>query len=408
MTVQAPEFPTFCHISELGAAGYADLHAMVAVSRPLNLWAPSSVLLSSPECRITPGEFVGLVDAGHIRVVAREEWLVDRGFRDNRPWSGARWEPEVDSALKTIMEDDLAEPDVRRRRVLAVGPESGRASAERMLAADPVQLRYWTEMLGSAEADRVIPAGVLENARRRGGTDLEKQAVEIVRDAWNHGDAMVECGADIPFLMRAEDRAFADLLARVPTLPHQAGGPVPGEEQAVRERPAQEVPLAEVTGQMLEALRRVEMDRTDIVAFTRSAGHAALVAWFAAICARIRADGVADTDVDVRAELVRQLTQDGFPGLSLDALRRPTMTEGVESVTLGIDLQQLLSGTAGIGTFLTMSAATFSVGRGLARRLGWVPGMYRGDEWPYLYAGKRVTAAQQRALLGRLQADEPR
>lgn len=55
----SPVLPTFCHVSELGALGYGNLHRMLAMSRPLNLWAPSSVLLRDPGCRVTPGTSSG-------------------------------------------------------------------------------------------------------------------------------------------------------------------------------------------------------------------------------------------------------------------------------------------------------------------------------------------------------------
>lgn len=65
-------FPTFCHIGEYGKSGYANLHRMIAVSHPLNLWAPTSALLGSENCQVSPKEFLGYVEGGYIRVFGRE------------------------------------------------------------------------------------------------------------------------------------------------------------------------------------------------------------------------------------------------------------------------------------------------------------------------------------------------
>ncbi|GHG38657.1 MULTISPECIES: hypothetical protein [Amycolatopsis] len=69
-------FRTFCHIGEYGEAGYRNLHRMVVSSDPLVLWAPSSTLLSASQ--VEPRQFVRLVDDRHVRVIAREPWLLSR------------------------------------------------------------------------------------------------------------------------------------------------------------------------------------------------------------------------------------------------------------------------------------------------------------------------------------------
>jgi len=83
-------FRTFCHISEYGDAGYANLHRLVAASSPLVLWAPSSARIASPVCRLGPTEFVKLVERRTIRVIGREDWIMNRAFRDGHRWLGAR------------------------------------------------------------------------------------------------------------------------------------------------------------------------------------------------------------------------------------------------------------------------------------------------------------------------------
>lgn len=103
MTDHPRILPTFCHISELDKLSYANLHHMIAASKPLTLWAPSTVLLSDPQCRVTPKEFLHYVEAGQIRIIAREPWIISRRFRDQVvSWDGARWTVGVDDAIRSI------------------------------------------------------------------------------------------------------------------------------------------------------------------------------------------------------------------------------------------------------------------------------------------------------------------
>jgi hypothetical protein len=78
-------FPIFCHISEYREAGYQALHRMLAISQPLNLWAPSSAYSHSPVCKLPPKDFVRYVDDGLIRVFGREECLLDPEHRARHP-----------------------------------------------------------------------------------------------------------------------------------------------------------------------------------------------------------------------------------------------------------------------------------------------------------------------------------
>src|SRR5262245_55075561 len=102
----ASTLPTFCHISDLGTYGYSRLHRLISVSYPLILWSPSSVLLKSPDCRVSPRDFVKMIEDGIIRVTGRREWILSKSFRENHRWAGARWDPYVDGAIRAIYDND--------------------------------------------------------------------------------------------------------------------------------------------------------------------------------------------------------------------------------------------------------------------------------------------------------------
>ncbi|MFF4503257.1 hypothetical protein [Streptomyces sp. NPDC001401] len=403
----AVRFATFCHISELGAPGYRELHRMLAASSPLTLWAPSSVLLQDRDCRITPARFVEYVENGHIRIVARRKWLIDREARDNHPWPGARWDTTVDGAIRSIMEDDLSIADRSLRRVVAADDEQGWEFAEAAVEEDPEGTREWARLLASDEAEHVVPPGTLETARRVGGDDPHRQVVAVLRDAYNHGHAVRESDADIPFLMRSTDQAFITRIASMscpPPLPHL---PQPAQPAGVSTLP---VGIADVTGQLLDVLRSLETRRTDVGKFVGTTEHAALVAWVAAVCERVKTQGVAAANVDVARELAAQLARGGFPGLRLSELgRRWTAGEAaaaaVASLDLWLTLNPLVTGSPGVNDLLGMLTAAFPVGRGLCKRVGLVPGLFEGEQWPFLYAGRKATRRSVPAVVAQL--DEP-
>lgn len=405
MTSSSARLATFCHISELGAPGYGELHRMLAASKPLTLWAPSSALLQDPGCWITPTGFIEHVEKGHIRIVARRKWLIDREARDAHPWAGARWDTSVDGAIRSIMEDDLAIADRSLRRVVAAEDEQGWEFAEAAVEEDREGTAQWERLLASGEAEQVIPPGTLETARRFGGDDVRRQVIAVLRDAYNHGHAVRASDADIPFLMRRTDREFINRIASMSPPP-----PVPHLTHPTRTRGATVVPvnLAEVTGQLLDVLRKIETDRTDIGKFVGTSEHTTLVAWTAAVCERVKSQGVAAANVDVAGELSDQLARADFPGLALSELGHhwtagERTSAAVASLDLWLTLSPFTTGTPGINDFLGLLTAAFPVGHGLCKRVGLVPGLFDGPQWPFLYAGKKATRRSASALLAALQ-----
>ncbi|MEU0030860.1 hypothetical protein [Streptomyces sp. NPDC006335] len=378
---------------------------MLAASKPLTLWAPSSALLQDRDCRITPADFVAHVEKGHIRIVARRKWLIDREARDNHPWAGARWDTSVDGAIRSIMEDDLSIRDRSLRRVVAAEDEQGWEFAEAMVEEDREGTAEWERLLASGEAEQVIPPGTLETARRFGGDDPRRQVIAVLRDAYNHGHAVRESDADIPFLMRRTDRAFITRIAAMscpPAVPHlNAPAHTDGETPVP-------INLAEVTGQLLDVLRSIETNQTDIEKFVGTQEHSALVTWTAAVCERVKSQGVAAANMDVAGELAGQLAQAGFPGLALSELGRhwtagEATSVAVASLDLWLTLSPFTTGSPGINDLLGLLTSAFPVGRGLCKRMGLVPGLFDGPQWPFLYAGKKATRRTVPALLTELQ-----
>lgn len=58
---------------------------------------------------------------------------------------------------------------------------------------------------------------------REAGKRPDGVLLTVLRDAYNHGFAIGESDAEIPFLLRREDRAFLGLMAKI-----QDSGVLPG------------------------------------------------------------------------------------------------------------------------------------------------------------------------------------
>ena len=382
----APEFPTFCHISEYGEAGYRNLHRLLAFSAPLNLWAPSSPLIRHSS-HISPADFVRYVDEGMIRVHAREEWITDRARRDAHPWEGAAWDPKIDSALLAIARQDEREPEAARRVVIAP-PEEGMDRAAAYLDANPDQVKRWYRIFSTATAHTKLPAGTRESAERARDHGPAAVALAILRDAFNHGLAIRGTGSDVPLLLSSADRQFLKLL-------EESWAPT-------RSRPKRAEPMmfSQLAGQLIDVLRHLDIHRgpRDIDSFLRGKGRRYLVAWLHDICLRYRELDPRYVDGIIIRELRSQLDRGTFAKPVREALTHPVITSGgvVGFVLAAAECVQ----DPGNQIALTgMAAAAVGVAGGLAKQFGITPGSYDGPQWPFLYAYRSPARARQMRTL---------
>jgi hypothetical protein len=399
MSADVRALPTFCHISELGAFGYQNLHRMVAASSPLYLWAPSSVLLKSPSCTVPPAEFLRYLEEGHIRIIARHPWLTDRRFREQHLWDGARWDPDVDGVIRSIYEEDDAERDVGKRRVMAAGDATGWERAEQYLEEDPGSLQRWIRVLNGAVAEEAIPPGTLQAARREAATDQRRAVLLLLSTAHNHGQAMRDADAQVPFLLRAEDPRFLSLIARM----YSPGNQSAPRRVVKRQRRVQEE-FAALTQRLVTTLERIETDRTRLDKFVGTQGHRDLVAWVGNICERVKNDEAGTVNLEVRTALLDELRRGRFHETRAVEFRR--LSKSLETPQLIADLGLALTGYLehehlGIAS---LAVSGFAVAHAVSRSMGLVPGDFTGEQWPFLYAsGREATPKRLRNLEERLE-----
>lgn len=389
--------PTFCHISELDELGYANLHHMIAASKPLTLWAPSTVLLSHPDCRVPPKDFLRYLKARQIRIVAREPWIISRRFRDQEcKWEGARWTVGVDEAIRSIYEEDLNEPDPTKRRVVNAPDEKGWERAEQYVEENPHCREELERILADEDlAKASIPPGTLQTARREATSRPDRAVLAVLRDAHNHGQALKDANADYPFLLREQDRRFPRLIAEVFQDAPQGARPSPVQPD-FRD-------MSELTGQLLDVLARIKKDGTRLPKFLGSESHEQLAAWMAGVCEQIKAVPEGMEDFDIQSVLAEEIRSGRFHESRSIELRR--MLRSPEARLPGAELSLAL------GTLLLTGAADFNAisfgGMGVAfavgKAMGLVPGDFNGPQWPFLYAnGRKAGPRARRRMLKQL------
>jgi hypothetical protein len=380
----ADAFPTFCHISEYGEAGYQALHRMLAISQPLNLWAPSSAYLRSPVCKIPPKDFVRYVDDGLIRVFGREEWLLDPARRARHPWGErARWDRQVDGALKERCLEDQNEPE-EQRRVVVAPPEKGWEWAKRYLEEHPDQVARWHRIFRSKTAHLKVPAGTLQRATRD-EQDPFRVAQTILRDARNHGEAFALSQAEVPFLLAPSDQQFLKVLADAPPSDYRQAAISVSSRRVSRDET-----MADLAAQLLEVLHHLDIraknraEPGSLDKFFRSEDHQLLVAWIAGICERLKRTDARTIDNEIIDELRDNLGRAEFENPLRDLLTHPAATSAgiVDFATTAVDWLVHPEDPLALTGVL---ASAFLIGTGLFKQLGHVPSSFTGVQWPFLY-----------------------
>lgn len=374
-------FSTFCHINEYGERGYQDLHTLVALSQPLNLWAPSSVLIRHTS-RIGPKDFVRYVEKGFIRVIARDSWLTERRFRDTHPWAPARWDPEIDDALQSILREDAA-LDPSRRRVLSAPPETGEADAEGYVRDNPRQIAYWDKAYRSRNAARKIPVGTLATVARHADGGPFDIAKWILRDGRNHASAFALSGAALPLFLSPSDPRFIRLVNQAPP---SADGP--GTRPAARTTAPSHGHAQDLARQLVDVLRHLDIHAgpRSLDAFITGEGRRELVTWINAVCAQYRYHPRREIDGLVIRELRHQIGRARLRGPLGHLGARTALPTVVGAVDLAATAVGFVLSPGDALNAVGVAAGVFGIGNGLAQQMGWVPSTFDGPQWPFLYA----------------------
>jgi hypothetical protein len=393
-------FPTFFHINQRGEAGYRDLARLTAMSHPLILWAPSSVLLRSESPGIDPRLFLELLEEGRVRVMGRHSWLTDPHCRDSYRWPGTAWDSQIDGQIQRVAEEDenkvLAE-----RRVIIAPEEEGYTWADEYLSQYPEESLKWYRRTRRKDASKTIPGGTLEAVQVL-GTDHVTVARRILRDAFNHGRALLESQARVPILQSFTHRRFIELLAKAP--------PVEGESRQPPARRVSKEPtlegLSAMTGELAQVLGQLDLQRGPdpkrLRRFLRGSGHRQLVAWMSEMCTEYERHRQQIVDGVILDRLEQELGRASVEGIT-QGIRNNPDEKGVGAVGVVGTIVGAATGGIGVAAALCIGASVYLAGKGLARELGYAPSAFDGPQWPFLYTyGSRARKGQLEKVRGAL------
>lgn len=363
---------------------------MVAASSPVVLWAPSSVEISSTRCRLGPREFVKYVEAGKVRIIGRENWIMSRHFRNNYRWAGAHWVSEIDDAVKSIATNDELLP-LNERRVALAEDERGDVWAERHLAENPQLVDAIYGALSAPDALDHFPFGVIKTAMS--ASDEPRNIVlRVVRDAYNHDAAIAQSGTRTPFLLARKEARFHQLLESV----RQASDVAFLENL---DSPAlKSTELAELTAEVLHVLRHLEAShRTKISSFLRSEGHVLLAKWMSQVCSSLSRGGAGSTRGEVIARLRQEFDAGKLENDFADIFLEPQSVVGSIGTAAGV--AEAVSAELTVYGAIGLATGAYAVGQGVAQKLGYAATEYDGPQWAFIYAfGRRASARRQARL----------
>jgi hypothetical protein len=203
----------FLHIAEFGFEGYRYLPGLATISDDLVLWAPAALQAQQAKeagaSLVGPEEILGLVEAGKIRIVGREPYLMEKSSRKNG-WPLAQWTSSFDEEIATIAAKDLDQP-IEERRVFFAGPEQGGAWAREELLSEGPRLNQVEDLISADKAldpmDSNLLPGLVEKLTRL--SSKEQRVAFALRDIRNHTLAAEEIDADVS----VEPLAFREIVA---------------------------------------------------------------------------------------------------------------------------------------------------------------------------------------------------
>ena len=265
---------------------------------------------------------------------------------------------------------------------------------------NPQVLRTVQRLLQRRDRDRNIPAGVLQTGERYsfepGGT-----AVQILRQAYNHGDAIAQSGAAAPFFLADRDSQFIRWIGKL----DDAKDTVSARRAMVETQQD----YAQLATQLLDLLRTLELAGgvRDVSDFIGSEGHTELAQWYGTLCQSVAVEQPKALEDKISRELQRRLDEARL-GNTFKSWAARKDDAAVFSIGLAAGIAGLAVEGASALAVGGVVLGAIPVGKGLLKRLGFVAAEYNGPQWPYLYAfGKKASARRVNRLRRALRIARP-
>jgi hypothetical protein len=389
-------FRAFCHINDYGTYGFAELHRMIAVSKPLILWGPSSVLLLNSGARVSERDFLDLLESGQVRIIGRYKWILSKNFRDGHVWEGAKWTAGIDAHIRKIAEEDETKP-LYKRRVILADDATGDEQASRYIDEHPEVVGTVSGALAGPTARNDFPVQVLNSVARH-GDDPRARTQVVLGHAYNHGDAIGLSGADAPFFLEPHDSRFVRLLAQIRDTqepPHRSPGEGSSEPLSIDD-------LARVTEEVRDLLRHLESaGSTNLKQFIESDGNALLATWTGELCRSLADERAQRVDGSALKRLQREFEAGELEDGWSDIFMNRDGLIGSVGTAAGV-LEAALTSQVTIFGAIGLAAGAYEIGQGMLRKLGYASTEYSGPQWPFLYTFGAKASRRRREKLRRV------
>lgn len=187
----------FCHISEFNSDGYQSLPTMLFLSKKTVLWSPSIKLLnyeySKSNTFLSDQDILDLINKRKIQVIGRQDWLIDKKYRNSHPWEWASWENDFDNQIRSYAIDDVSLPE-SERRVKIVNDEKGYLFADEVMNSTTQPNKEKVKIVEKLIHERKLPIGTIEKIGKQKDIDQKKRIV--LRDVFNHKEAFADSKAE--------------------------------------------------------------------------------------------------------------------------------------------------------------------------------------------------------------------
>jgi hypothetical protein len=376
---------------------------MVAMSQPV-LWAPSSYMLKSDVSALTPKVFLRYLEHGEIRIFGRYEWLCEPSSRKERLWPGSAWDDSIDGEIKRVCEADSNKPKNERR--VAIAPhEEGYDFAGRYLDQHPAEITRWERILRTRR-NTAIPSGTREAALREIDRP-ELAARRILRDAYNHGQAIAYSEADVPLLVQRIHREFLRILGDAPPLDGEGSALASGRPPGRPPSPRIDWNTGVIADELLEILAEFDIhsrghaDADSLDRFISGQGRKDLMQWLSRMCVVLREAQPKALNKQLDGLLIGQLRHEigggQFPRF-WDRLKERKDDGAIAAASLALAAAAFTVDPASLIGIAPLALSVYPVGK-LIRQMGYAPPGFTGPHWPFLYTyGTRPTPKQVKQL----------
>lgn len=361
---------------------------MIACSDPLVLWGPSGYVLDklsgAGKCQLTSRELLKHVENGRVQVIARENWISNKGAREKPRWLGATW-TAFDDEIQLMCNRATGPEESRPVRI--VEDETGYDRADEILS-NPEKVDQVWELIELKNApvgslDRIkAKLGPIDSARDYSEQERRFAVREVLRDVVNHARAIELAGASVPFLDPVHDDYLR--LMKAESLSGSASA------SEVRAESAPE--LSTLANEMVHLLAVIEgaQSPSTLEKFLDGEERRELIEWLKNLSGRMRMENPRAVGSFLLNNLEDQIRSGRRDLRWLEAVLGRCRPEKLLTLAgiMTVILSYLSPQTSISGYFLRLAGVgmtAFPILKGVGQKIGLSAADYSGPQWPVCF-----------------------